>query len=297
MDSQMESQKVYIITGISGSGKTTVIQAFEDASFYCIDNMPMELVPKVLELPFKDHHKVKGAAFVMDLRSKTFIKNFVSGISILEEMGITPTIIFLEADTKTLVNRYSQTRRHHPLDSENSLLDSIRSEKKTMQSIRQVAHHIIDTSEYNVHRLKSVILDMILDRKAMINRMKLNIMSFGYKYGIPLDADIVMDLRFLANPYFVPELKTLDGESKAVKSYVLTNRETIRFLNKYYDLIDYLLPMYKKENKAYLTLALGCTGGRHRSVAIARAVFERLTQQGLTPGIMHRDIDRDIKEL
>ncbi len=293
----MDNQKVYIITGISGSGKTTVVQAFEDASFYCIDNMPMELVPKVLELPFKDHPQVKGAAFVMDLRSITFIKNFVSGISALEEMGITPTIIFLEADTKTLVTRYSQTRRHHPLDSENRLLDSIRSEQQTMQTIRQVAHHIIDTSNYNVHRLKSVILGLILDRKASVNLMKMNILSFGYKYGIPLDADLVMDLRFLANPYFVPELKPLDGESEAVKSYVLTNPETTRFLNKYYDLIDYLIPMYKKENKAYLTLALGCTGGRHRSVAIARAVFERLTQRGLNPSIMHRDIDRDNKEL
>jgi UPF0042 nucleotide-binding protein len=294
---QMDNQKVYIITGISGSGKTTVVQAFEDASFYCIDNMPMELVPKVLELPFKDHPQVKGAAFVMDLRSKTFIKNFVSGISALEEMGITPTIIFLEADTETLVKRYSQTRRHHPLDSENRLVDSIRSEQQTMQTIRQVAHHIIDTSNYNVHRLKSEILDMILDRKASVSLMKMNILSFGYKYGIPLDADLVMDLRFLANPYFVPELKPLDGESEAVKSYVLTNPETLRFLKKYYDLIDYLIPMYKKENKAYLTLALGCTGGRHRSVAIARAVFERLTQGGLNPSIMHRDIDRDNKEL
>ncbi|MCG8632780.1 MAG: RNase adapter RapZ [Desulfobacterales bacterium] len=293
----MDNLKVYIITGISGSGKTTVVQAFEDASFYCIDNMPMELVPKVLELPFKDHPQVKGAAFVMDLRSKTFIKNFVSGISALEEMGITPTILFLEADTKTLVKRYSQTRRHHPLDSKNRLLDSIRSEQQTMQSIRQVAHHIIDTSNYNVHQLKSVILDMILDRKASVNLMKINILSFGYKYGIPLDADLVMDLRFLANPYFVPELKPLDGESEAVKSYVLANPETTRFLDKYYDLIDYLIPMYKKENKAYLTLALGCTGGRHRSVAIARAVFERLVQNGLNPSIMHRDIDRDNKEL
>ncbi|WDP86621.1 MAG: RNase adapter RapZ [Desulfobacter sp.] len=292
----MDRQKVYIITGISGSGKTTVIQAFEDASFYCIDNMPMELLPKVLELPFKDHHEVKGAAFVMDMRSKTFIKHFVSGISALEEMGITPIIIFLEADDKTLVTRYSQTRRHHPLDGEKSLLDSIRSEKQTMESIRTLAHHIIDTSAYNVHKLKSVILDLILD-KTSVSLMKLNILSFGYKYGIPFDADLVVDLRFLANPYFVSELKSLDGESAAVKSYVLTHPETIRFLDKYNAFIDYLIPLYKKENKAYLTLALGCTGGRHRSVAIARSVFERLVQKNLNPSIMHRDIDRDIKEL
>ncbi|HCY88103.1 MAG TPA: RNase adapter RapZ [Desulfobacteraceae bacterium] len=293
----MTPLRVYIITGISGSGKSTVVQAFEDASFYCIDNMPMELVPKVLELPFKDLPEVKGAAFVMDLRSKTFVKNFVSGISALEEMGITPTIIFLEADNKTLVTRYSQTRRQHPLDSESRLLDNIKAEKEAMRSIRRVAHHIIDTSQCNVHRLKSVILDMILEADESVERMKINILSFGYKYGIPLDADLMMDLRFLNNPYFVPELKPLDGESEAVKSFVINDPETQRFLDRFYGLIDYLIPMYKKENKAYLTLAMGCTGGRHRSVAIARALFERLTDKGMTPSLVHRDIDRDIKEL
>ncbi|WDP88669.1 MAG: RNase adapter RapZ [Desulfobacter sp.] len=293
----MDSQKVYIITGISGSGKTTVIRAFEDASFYCIDNMPMELVPKVLELPIQDYPQVKGAAFVMDIRSKTFIKNFVSGISALEEMGITPVIVFLEADTDTLVKRYSQTRRQHPLDGKTSLLDSIRAEKQTMAPIRKLAHHIINTSTYNVHQLKSDILALITDREGGKGRdlMKLNIVSFGYKYGIPLDADLVVDLRFLANPYFVPELKALDGESEGVKNFVLENRETKNFLKKYNDFIDYLIPLYKKENKAYLTLALGCTGGRHRSVAIARSVFERLTVKGLNPSIMHRDIDRDTR--
>ncbi len=293
----MKPQKVYILTGISGSGKSTAIQAFEDASFYCVDNMPMELLPKVLELPFKDHPQVKGSAFVMDMRSKTFIQNFVSGISALEEMGIFPTIIFLEAGVSTLVTRFSQTRRHHPLDHEKSLLDSIKSEKQTMQTIRQLAHHIIDTSTYNVHQLKSIILDLVLDKESSINLMRLNILSFGYKYGIPMDADLVMDLRFLTNPYFVPELKNQDGESEAVKNYVLSNLETKTFLEKYCDLIDYLIPLYKRENKAYLTFALGCTGGRHRSVAISRYIFEYLTLKGLNPGIIHRDIDRDIKEL
>lgn len=217
----------------------------------------------------------------------------------MEEMGFIPVIIFLEADTDILVKRYSQTRRHHPLDEEKGLLDSIRSEKQTMASIRKLAHHIIDTSSYNVHRLKSAILNLILDKtiKDGVGLMKLNVISFGYKYGIPLDADLVVDLRFLANPYFVPELKSLDGESEGVKHFVLKNGETQRFLKKYNDFIDYLIPLYKKENKAYLTLALGCTGGRHRSVAIARSVFERLTNMGLAPSIMHRDIDRDTKNL
>lgn len=292
----MEKFKVYIITGISGSGKTTVAQAFEDASFYCIDNMPMELVPKVLELLLGESAKVKGAAFVMDMRSKTFLNTFVSGVSALEEMGVSPVIIFLEADTQTLVKRFSQTRRHHPVGDKKNLLESIKSEKQGMAAIRKLAHQIIDTSNFNVHQLKAEIHNLVSKETGFENLMKLNIMSFGYKYGIPVDADIVVDLRFLANPYFVPELKAHDGESDAVKAFVLENPETKTFLKKYNDLIDYLIPLYKKENKAYLTLALGCTGGRHRSVAISRAVFERLMKKGLNPSLRHRDIDRDIKE-
>jgi UPF0042 nucleotide-binding protein len=292
----MKNQKVYIITGLSGSGKSTAIQAFEDASFYCVDNMPMELLPKFLELPFKETTDVKGTAFVMDMRSKNFIQNYTSGISAIEGLGISPRIIFLDADVDTLLKRYSQTRRHHPVAHEKSLLESIKLERKTMQSIKQTAHHIIDTSTYNVHQLKSVILDLLHGKKA-ISLMKLNILSFGFKYGIPNDADLVMDLRFLANPYFVPELKNLDGESEAVKEFILTNPETKEFLDKYISLLDYLIPLYKRENKAYLTIAVGCTGGRHRSVAIARSIFEHLNKKGLTPGIIHRDIDRDAKEI
>ena len=226
----MKNQKVYIITGISGSGKTTVIQAFEDASFYCIDNMPMELVPKVLELPIGDHPDVLGAAFVMDMRSKTFIKTFVSGLSALQEMDITPEIIFLEASTDTLVKRFSQTRRHHPLNDGKNLLDSILAEKKSMAAIRKLAHHIIDTTDTNVHKLKSKILALVAEDTGSTSLMKLNILSFGYKYGIPVDADIVMDLRFLPNPYFVPELKNQDGESDGVRTFVMDNLETQNFL-------------------------------------------------------------------
>lgn len=293
----MESQKVYIITGLSGSGKSTAIQAFEDASFYCVDNMPMELLPKFLELPFKQTPDVKGTAFVMDMRSKNFIQNYASGICAIEALGIFPKIIFLDADVDTLIKRYSQTRRHHPIATKKSLPESILSEIKAMQSIKQLAHHVIDTSNYNVHELKSVILELIHDGKKNVSLMKLNILSFGFKYGTPHDADLIMDLRFLANPYFVPELKNLDGESDAIKEFVMKNPETTIFLDKYTTLLDYLIPLYKRENKAYLTIAVGCTGGRHRSVAIARSIFEHLNKKGHTPGIIHRDIDRDVKEI
>lgn len=292
----MDKEKVYIITGLSGSGKSTAMQAFEDASFYCVDNMPMELLPKFLELPFKESPEIKGIAFVMDMRSKTFVTQYASGISAVESLNIKPVIIFLEADVDILLKRFSQTRRQHPVSGEKSLLDSIRSEQNVMQSVKSTAHYIIDTSSYNVHQLKSEVLNLIHDGKKNFSLMKLNILSFGFKYGVPADADLVMDMRFLANPYFVPELKHQDGESEAVRQFVLSNPETRTFLEKYLSLLDYLIPKYKRENKAYLTIAIGCTGGRHRSVAVARSIFEHLNKKGLNPGIIHRDLDRDIKE-
>ncbi|WP_457551927.1 RNase adapter RapZ [Desulfobacula sp.] len=289
-------QKTYIITGLSGSGKTTTIQAFEDASFYCVDNMPIELLPKFLDLPLKENPEVKGLAFVMDMRSKNFISNYASGICSIEDLGIFPQIIFLEADVDTLLRRFSQTRRQHPVSDEKSLLENIKLENKMMLPIKQTAHHIIDTTQYNVHQLKSRILDLIYDGDKSVSLTKINIISFGFKYGIPNDADLVMDMRFLNNPYFIPELKSQDGESEVVKQFVLSNNEATLFLEKYLNLLDYLIPLYKRENKAYLTFAIGCTGGRHRSVAIARRIFEHLNKKGLTPGLIHRDIDRDIKQ-
>ena len=289
-------QKVYIITGLSGSGKTTAVQAFEDASFYCVDNMPIELLPKFLDLPLKENPDIKGFAFVMDVRSQNFVDCFSTELSAVEELGFRPNILFLEADTDTLLKRYSQTRRQHPIATEKSLFDNIQKEVQIMSAIKKMAHYRIDTSQLNVHQLKTKVLTLIHNGDAQKDLTKINIISFGFKYGAPKDADLVMDLRFLVNPYFIPELKNQDGESDAVKSFVIENEETQRFLKKYHSLIDYLIPLYQKENKAYLTIALGCTGGRHRSVAIARNIFEHLINKGLKPGLIHRDIDRDLKE-
>ncbi len=290
-------EKIYIITGLSGSGKTTAIQAFEDASYYCVDNMPMELLPKFLDLPLQENPGIKGLAFVMDMRSKNFITNYPTGICSIQALGISVEIIFLEAKINTLLKRFSQTRRHHPVTSQKSLLDSIKFEKKIMQPIKQTAHYIIDTSDFNVHELKSKILSLIRGKDKSFSLTKINIVSFGFKYGIPNDADLVIDMRFLTNPYFEPELKNLDGESQAIKKFVLSNKETKTFLKKYLNLLDYLIPLYKRENKAYLTFAIGCTGGRHRSVAIARNIFEHLNKKGFNPGLIHRDIDRDTKKI
>jgi UPF0042 nucleotide-binding protein len=293
----MKHLPVYIITGLSGSGKTTAMQAFEDASFYCVDNMPLELVPRFLELPFKENPDVKGIVFVMDMRSKTFATHYTAGISAIEALGISPEIIFLEADVDTLIKRFSQTRRQHPVSGKKSLLESIHSEIDALRLIKSTAHHLIDTSRLSVHQLKTAILTLISRSSDHPAGMKINVMSFGYKYGIPVDADLIMDMRFLANPYFEPDLKHMDGESGAVRDFVLSNPETRTFLKKFTHLLDYLIPLYQRENKAYLTIAVGCTGGRHRSVVIARCIFEHLNHKARHPGLIHRDIDRDIREI
>lgn len=291
----MQNRRIYIITGLSGSGKSTAIDAFEDAGYYCIDNMPMELLPKFLELPVKEDPEVKGFAFVMDMRSKNFLAKYASGLTDLRGQGVIPVTIFLEATEEALFKRYSQTRRLHPVSQDNTLMDSIRKEKDDMLSIKKQSDMVIDTSNYNVHKLKRKILEIIHRNIRDISLIKIQVMSFGFKYGLPREADLVMDVRFLPNPYFEPELRAFDGETASVKQYVLNNDVSKNFLNIYLELLDFLIPQYKKENKSYLTIAVGCTGGRHRSVAISRKIFDHLNVNELKPSITHRDIDKDEK--
>ena len=287
----MKKTNISIITGRSGSGKSTAIAALEDAGFYCVDNMPVALLPKFMELPIETASDFSGLAFVMDLREKGFLSAYKSVFESLEQKGYNFEILFLEADEEILLQRYSQTRRHHPLSYGKSLIESIRAEQEALKDLRKAADKIINTSNYNVHELKSVILDIAQKSKKLVP-LRRNIASFGFKYGILHDADLIVDVRVLANPDFMPELKDLDGEAITVKNYVLDNNETQIFLKKYFDLLDYLIPLYEKEGKAYLTIAVGCTGGRHRSVTIARSIFEYLNKQGKQIDIIHRDIEQ-----
>jgi UPF0042 nucleotide-binding protein len=281
---------IFIITGLSGSGKSSAIDALEDVEFYCVDNMPVALLPKFVELPIESNSEIAGLAFVMDLREKSFLTSYPLIFETLKEKGYQFKILFLEAGEDTLVKRYSQTRRHHPLAQGKSLLEGIRIEKERLKNLKSAADEIIDTSRYNIHELKSVIQNIAQQSKDSAP-MSINILSFGFKYGVPHDASLIMDVRFMLNPHFIPKLKALDGKDEKVKDYVLNNDNTRIFLNKFIDLLDYLIPLYEKEGKAYLTIAVGCTGGKHRSVAVAEALFKHLNKQGSKIIITHRDID------
>jgi len=284
----VKNKRICIITGLSGSGKSTAVAALEDAGFYCVDNMPVDLLPKFLELPIERDSEIAGIALVMDLREKGFLDKYRSIFDRLTQNGYNFEILFLEAEEAILVQRYSTTRRQHPLSPGKRLLEGIRAEKKQLEDLRAAADLVINTSKFNVHELKSKIRE-IARRSKKLAPMRINVLSFGFKYGIPSDADLIMDVRFLVNPYFIPDLKELDGETQETKAFVLENPETQTFMGKYLGLLDYLIPLYEKEGKAYLTIALGCTGGRHRSVAIARAISDHIQAMGKTVTINHRD--------
>lgn len=285
---------IFIITGQSGSGKSSALAAFEDAGCYCVDNLPVTLLPKFLELPIEKETHYKGFAFGMDLRERSFLLSYRTVFDELRQAGHRLEIIFLEADVATLTRRFSQTRRTHPLAvGGKGVVDAINQERDELLALRnEDATRIIDTSSFNVHRLKKAISDLAADSRDGMS-LKLAIISFGFKYGVPEDADLMVDVRFLDNPYFVPELKPHSGLDPAVRAFVLNGEGTRTFLAKYTDLLEFLLPLYQKEGKRYLTLAVGCTGGRHRSVAIATELHNHLKDRFPDIRLLHRDIGQD----
>jgi RNase adapter protein RapZ len=280
-----------IITGFSGSGKSTALAALEDIGFYCVDNMPVALLPKFFEISLEPTAGSKGLAFVMDLREKGFLSGYREVLADLRKKGFRFQILFLETAEETLVQRYSQTRRQHPLSAGRTLRDGIAAEKKILSALRRDADAVIDTTRFNVHELKAVIQARAL-KDGYPKTMQISVLSFGFKFGIPIDADLIMDVRFLQNPFFVPELRDLDGEIEEVRRFVFQQRDTEEFLVKYFNLLDFLIPRYFKEGKAYLTIAVGCTGGRHRSVTIARALYDRIKEMQHPASLTHRDIQQ-----
>ena len=287
----MSPLKIIIITGYSGSGKSTAAAAFSDSGYYCVDNMPVSLLPRFLELPVESDWDTLGLVFVMDLREKSFLSTYERVFDGLKNRNYNFKILFFEADDQVLIQRYSQTRRHHPVKTGDSLIENILDEKKRLEPLRQKADRIIDTSRFTVHELKRSIKEIAAGADFLVP-MRIEIGSFGFKFGLPLQMDLLMDVRFLANPYFVPELQEKDGLDRDVYEFVLQDTETQTFMEKFYDLLCFLIPRYEKEGKAYLSIAIGCTGGRHRSVTIAEAIAVELNRHGRSITIRHRDIDR-----
>ncbi|MBW1783188.1 MAG: RNase adapter RapZ [Deltaproteobacteria bacterium] len=286
----MKNLSIIIITGLSGSGKSTAIDALEDAGYFCVDNLPVLLLPKFLELRSGSVSEVQKLAFGMDLRQKEFVKNYRDVFFMLRRDGYHLVMLFLESSEQVLVKRFSETRRHHPMSGEKNLLDSIRSEKEALSGLKEMADKIIDTTHLTVHQLRDVILEQV-EEGVESKRMRVAVLSFGFKYGVPLEADLMIDVRFIPNPYFIPELKKLDGKDDRVRRFVMKWEQTRAFLDKYLSLLDDLIPLYEKEGKSYLTIAVGCTGGRHRSVTIAAELFEHLKARKGEVMLQHRDMD------
>jgi UPF0042 nucleotide-binding protein len=254
--------------------------------------MPVALLAKFLQLPMADAPEIAGLAFVMDIREKQFLGSYKRIFDSLRTKGYQFSILFLEADEDILIQRFSETRRQHPLsesDPAATLEGAIREEKRQLAPLRAAADETVNTSHCNVHRLKAIIRDLIRGAPQPMP-LRIHVRSFGFKYGIPKDADLIVDVRFLPNPYFDPELRPLTGLDETVAAFILGHDETQGFLSRYIGLLDYLLPLYEKEGKTYLTIAVGCTGGRHRSVAIAEAIFNHLRKPGKPVDITHRDI-------
>lgn len=280
-----------IVTGMSGSGKTRVIRYLEDIGFFCIDNMPPVLIPKFSEMLSSANGKFENVAFVVDVRVGDMINELVGQIGILKEMGYDVRILFLNADDETLVKRYKETRRAHPVSSPEGLLASIRKERQILAKLLESADYIIDTSGMSNSKLIDEVKELYCRGKKL--GIKINIMAFGFKYGIPLDADLVFDVRCFPNPFYIEELKHKTGNDREVWEYVLSFPKAAEFLEKLKDMSDFLIPLYEEEGKISLTVAIGCTGGKHRSVTMANKLGEYLRERKYTVEITHRDLGRE----
>lgn len=282
---------VVIVTGLSGSGKSTVLRALEDSGYFCVDNLPLKLLPPFLQMQSPLSRDGRKIALVMDVRTEGFLKNYARVFRRLERQGYRLHLIFLEADEGTLLRRFSQTRRQHPLADKETISQALREERESLAGLRALAQRLIDSSSLNPHQLRELIMSEYSDL-APRQRLWLHLVSFAYKNGIPPEADLVLDVRFLPNPYFVQELTALSGEDPPVKEYVLGQGETQAFLARLYEFLDFLLPRYQQEGKSHLTVAVGCTGGRHRSVVIVQSLGEHLRRGNFPFTLSHRDLTR-----
>jgi len=284
----VDNIKFIIVTGLSGAGKTQVMKILEDLDYFCIDNLPPSLLSKLVEIHAANKEK-RNFAVAMDVRGKEHFSDLNKALQWLDDSGVKYQIIFLDCEDEVLVRRFSETRRRHPLSDQGSIYDSIAYERKLLADVRQLADVILDTSSLKPAELK-VQLNTILTGKPIDQLLNIDIMSFGFKYGVPNDADIIFDVRFLPNPFYIEEMRHLTGNHQDVADYVLQWEQTQTFLDKFYDLILDLVPAYSREGKANLTIGIGCTGGQHRSVAISNELGSRLSRDGISNRVRHRDI-------
>ena len=278
-----------IISGVSGSGKSTAMNVLEDLGYYCVDNLPMTLLPKFIEICENSQGDINKIALVVDIREGVFFEGAPEVIRELKERGHPIDVIFLDSSDEALVKRYKETRRKHPLSGDGNILDGIAKEREMLSELKQLSSDSIDTSDYSVHDLKERIRSKF--GKSSSRSLLINILSFGFKHGYPYDADLVFDVRFLQNPFFVEELKDMNGLDEEIIRFVLSNDDTREYMKKLKDFLEFLIPRYEKEGRAYLTIAIGCTGGKHRSVVVAKELSEHFKH--LAPVTIHRDISKN----
>jgi RNase adapter protein RapZ len=288
----MKNLKVVIITGLSGSGKSTALRALEDIGFFCVDNLPVILLPKFLSITAVSSPEIKQVAMVMDLRERSFLEKYQRIFKGLKEKGYKIEILFLESSDESLLHRFSETRRIHPLSERGMIMEGILKEREKLSPLKKMADSVIDTTSVNVHQLKDIV-QRHFSPSSRTKKMVINMTSFGYRYGLPADADLVFDVRFLPNPYFVENLKIHDGNNTGVQKYVMQNKESRKFLEKISDLMNLLIPLYEKEGKVRLNIAVGCTGGRHRSVVMANKMKSFFASKKYVVNLNHRDINKD----
>ncbi|MDD3293069.1 MAG: RNase adapter RapZ [Geobacteraceae bacterium] len=283
--------RIVIITGLSGSGKSTGVRVLEDEGFLCIDNLPVSLVPTFVELVEKSKDRTREVALVMDIRDLESLRGYNEVLKLIREAGHTVEIIFLDASDEVLIRRFSETRRRHPASESGSVPEGIRYERQELAGLRRIASIIIDTSEFNIHQLKDSVISFVKGR-GVSRCMTVHLQSFGFRYGIPLESDLVMDVRFLPNPYFVSGLRPFTGLDPLVREFVLEKEDTRIYLEKIKDMLEFLLPCYRREGKSYLTVSTGCTGGKHRSVAITEELKAFFTEKNVILKVNHRDIGK-----
>ncbi|NTW04639.1 MAG: RNase adapter RapZ [Peptococcaceae bacterium] len=283
-------KRLLIVTGLSGAGKTHAVISLEDLGFFCVDNLPPTLIPKFVELCIESKKDIDNIALVVDIRGGEFFNALSQVLNQLGGMGIKYEILFLEASREILIRRFKETRRAHPMGDDGDILHWIDKERRLLQDIRGRAHKIIDTSNLSNNQLREEINSFFGDSTS-IPELKIVVASFGYKYGIPIDSDLVFDVRFMPNPYYDPVLGKMNGNELEVQEYVMSSPESLEFMTKFIDFIDFLVPQYIKEGKTSLNIAVGCTGGMHRSVTVVNKLAEHLSKQGYNSRIRHRDIN------